>query len=377
MGKSFDVVVIGGGIAGASAAYWLSSAASVAVLEMESQPGYHATGRSAALFSEQYGNRVVRILASAGRRLFDNPPDVFGDVPLTTKRGALFIARSDQTSLLPCRGGSGDEAGLVVDGASAIEICPVLSPEYVKGALYEPGARDVDVHALHLGYLRGLRLNGGETFTSSEVIGLRQVGSGWTVTTRREEFRTEVVVNAAGAWCDEIARLAGIPGCGLIPKRRTAFTFDAGPGHDVGRLPATIDIGEDFYFKPEAGHLLGSPADETPSPPCDSQPEEIDIATGIARIERATILRVPRILHRWAGLRTFAHDKTPVVGFDPFCCGFCWLAGQGGYGIQTSPALGRVAAQLILEGALPADLVELGLQADDLSPGRLDRPDAS
>jgi D-arginine dehydrogenase len=184
-------------------------------------------------------------------------------------------------------------------------------------------------------------------------------------------FEAPIVVNAAGAWCDVIAELAGARPCGLVPKRRTAFTFNPPEGMDISGWPATIDIDEQFYFKPEGGQILGSPADETPSPPCDAQPEELDVALGVDRIERATTLTVRRLESKRAGLRSFVADKTPVVGMDPEAGGFFWLAGQGGFGIQTSPALARAAAALITTGDLPGDLIERGLDKAMLAPARL------
>ena len=379
MTETSDILVIGAGMAGASAAYELSGNASVTVLEQESQPGYHTTGRSAALFTETYGNLTIRTLTSAGRSFMKAPPDDFGEHPLLTPRGTLLVAREDQLGALETafsQSPATAEPVRRIDTAEAVALNPALNPNYVAAAIYEPAAEDIDVHALHNGYLRGLRQRGGRVVTGAGVQALSREGGVWVAQTRASRFTAPVVVNAAGAWCDVIAGLAGIRPCGLVPKRRTAFTFDGptfdGPdGLDISAAPATIDIDEQFYFKPESGRILGSPADETPSPPCDAQPDELDVALGVDRIEKATILTVRRLLNKWAGLRSFVADKTPVVGFEPAADGFFWLAGQGGYGIQTAPALSRVVAALITTGDLPADIKAHGLDKAMLAPARL------
>ena len=369
-----DFLVIGAGIAGASAAYELARHGQVILLEQESQPGYHTTGRSAALFTETYGNLTIRRLTSAGRGFFKAPPEGFGDHPLLTPRGTLFVARADQLGTLEkalAEIPTAAEPPRRLDAADAIAMNPALDPGYVAAALYEPGAEDIDVHALHGGFLRGMRARGGRLAVNAKVEGLARESGVWVAETPAGRFAAPVAVNAAGAWCDAVAAQAGVRPVGLVPKRRTAFTFDPPEGMDPGPWPATIDIDEQFYFRPEAGRILGSPADETPSEPCDAQPEELDIAIGIDRIETATVLRVRRLASRWAGLRSFVADKTPVVGFDPEAEGFFWLAGQGGYGIQTSPALGRAVAELVTQGDLPGDLKARGLEKAALAPERL------
>lgn len=373
MAERCDILVIGAGIAGASVAHALARDASVIVLEQESQPGYHTTGRSAALFTEAYGNLAIRRLTSAGRAFFEAPPEGFAEHPLLSPRGTLFIARDDQLGALDRALAETPSAAEVcrLAGAEAVEVNPALDPDYVAGALYEPTAEDIDVHALHGGFLRGLRRRGGRLVTGARVEALARAGGEWTAGTPVGRFAAPVVVNAAGAWADVVAELAGLRPIGLVPKRRTAFTFDPPEGWEIAAWPATIDIDERFYFKPDAGRILGSPADETPSPPCDAQPEELDIAIGVYRIETATRLTVRRLASRRAGLRSFVADKTPVAGFDDDSEGFFWLAGQGGYGIQTSPAMARAAAALITTGDLPADLKARGLETATLAPGRL------
>lgn len=372
--KDADFAVIGAGIAGASAAYELASFGRVLLLERESSPGYHTTGRSAAQLLECYGNLSTRRLTRGGRAFIESPPEGFAEQALLSERSALFFARSDQ---IPALDAMYTEMRALtprierLDGAQARVLVPVLREEYVAGALLEPDSMDIDVNALHQGFLRCARRRGATLVTDAEVTGLAHVHGRWQVSTRAGSFTAPVVVNAAGAWCDVVGGMAGARPIGLVPKRRTVITF-AGP-HDPGvaAWPLAIDVDEQLYFKPESGRLLASPADETPSPPCDAQPEELDIALVVDRLERASTLEVRRIESRWAGLRSFVADKSLVVGPDPVLEGFYWVAGQGGYGIQTSPAVARAIAELITHGELPADLRALGLEAAHLSPARL------
>jgi D-arginine dehydrogenase len=259
----------------------------------------------------------------------------------------------------------------LLEGDEAWDVTPMLKPDYVAGGVLEPAAHDLDVHEIHRGFLRGAARAGAKLVCDAEVLDLSRSERGWRVRAKTGEFRGEFIVNAAGAWGDDIAALAGVRPVGLAPKRRTAILFDPAPAEDVSSWPIVIDADEQFYFKPDAGRLLGSPADETISPPCDAQPEEIDVALAVDRIEQAATFRVERLVRKWAGLRSFVSDKSPVVGLDPAAPGFFWLVGQGGYGIQTSPALGRVAAALICGGEMPQDLQSLGVRADNLSPARM------
>jgi D-arginine dehydrogenase len=237
--------------------------------------------------------------------------------------------------------------------------------------MFEPEADDMDVASIHGGFLRGARAAGAVLRLSAEVVRLERNDNRWRIGFRDGETMVAAnVVNAAGAWADIVAGLAGARPVGLVPKRRTAFTFDSPPGMDIAHLPMAIDFDETFYFKPEVGQFLASPADETPSPPCDAQPEELDIAIAVDRIETATTLHIRHIKNRWAGLRTFVADKNLVVGYDGAATGFFWLAGQGGYGIQTAAAAGRLAASLALERSLPTDIAELGVTEAALSPRR-------
>jgi D-arginine dehydrogenase len=367
-----DVMVIGAGIAGASAAYYLAGELRVVVLEREDTPGYHTTGRSAASFTESYGNDTIRKLTRASRGFFESPPAGFATHPLLAQRSIVTIARADQREALElafqqARDASPAVRRLTVD--EVVRAIPILRRDYLSAGFFDAACRDIDVHAVHHGFLRGARARGGQLVCNAEIIGLGMDGGLWHAETRAGPVTARVVVNAAGAWCDKIAELADVRPIQLAPKRRTAVTIDV-PA-DVSGWPMVVDADEDFYFKPEAGRILASPGDETPMEPCDVQPDELDVAMTIDRLERATTLSVRRISHRWAGLRTFVADRTPVVGFDPARSGFFWLAGQGGYGIATSPALGRTTASLIANGRLPPDLIDLGLHLRDLAPDRL------
>lgn len=373
MSEGYDFIVVGGGIAGVSAGYFLAPFGRVLLLERESVLAYHTTGRSAAIYTQAYGNAAVRALTVAGHDFFSTPPTGFSEHALLGPRGALFIGRDDQLDALYRAEEEGRQfvdSVRRMDPAEARAILPVLRPGYVAGAVLEPDAMDIDVHALHQGFVRGMRDHGGVIRTEAEVLAVDRAGDDWSVETPGGTWTAPVVINAAGAWCDDLAALAGIELVGLVPKRRTAVVFDAPPGMDVDGWPLTIDVDEEFYFKPEAGKIMGSPADETPVPPCDVQPEELDIAIAIDRIQTATTMTVDHVSHHWAGLRSFVADKTPVAGFDPEAPGFFWLAGQGGYGIQTAPAMGQVVAALACGRDLPAEIVDFGLEAADLSPAR-------
>lgn len=373
-----DVVVLGGGIAGASAAAHLADERSVLLLERESQPGYHASGRSAALFSETYGNATVRALSVASRPFLESPPAGFAEHALLTPRGALHVGTSGHEDRLEVMQ---REASRLVPSVrhlgpeEARALVPVLRADWVRTAVFEPEARDIDTHSLLSGFLRLARSLGASIRTGAEVTRIERHGGRWHVETGDgNSISAEVVVNAAGAWADAVAVMAGLEPIGVVPKRRTAFLFEPPPGVSARDWPLVVGADEDFYFKPDAGMILGSPADETPTDPADAQPEELDVAIAVDRIQQAADLPVRRIGRRWAGLRTFAPDKTPVVGFDPRAAGFFWLAGQGGYGFQTAPALGSLAASLILHGAVPPDLADRGLAASALAPERLRVP---
>jgi D-arginine dehydrogenase len=374
-----DYLVIGGGIAGASVAHWLAPHARVIVLEREAQPGYHATGRSAALFMESYGTAQVRALTMASRAFLQHPPPGFAEHPLLTPRGAMMVAGPGQLPLLEAHwevlcAMAPDARRL--SGEEACAIVPVLRPEQVLGAVYEPDAADMDVHAIHQGYLRGMRQAGGTLVCDAEVTAMARMNERWHVEAGGATYEAPVVLNAAGAWVDTIARLAGVEPIGIQPRRRSAFIFAPPPGVEVAGWPLTFGAGEDWYIKPDAGMLLGSPANADPVEPQDVQPEEMDIALAIHRIEEATTLAIRRPTRTWAGLRSFVADGDLVGGFDDTAPGFFWVAAQGGYGIQTSAAMGETCAALARGLPVPAHAASFGITGEMLGPRRL-RQDAA
>ena len=345
---SVDVIVIGAGIAGLSLASELSTHASVIVVERETQPGYHATGRSAAYFSPAYGNATVRGLSEASEDFYKSPPDGFSPVALLQERDALHIVPKGQEQVL-ARSIQRVSTLNELSVRDALERVPILEPNYVSAAAMELGGGDLDVNAILQGHIRRFKANGGTLLTNAEVNAIEQHGDQYRVRGPQQQLSAPVVVNAGGAWADTIATRAGVAPLNLIPKRRTAFLAPAPEALTTQNWPLVINQSDPLYFKPDAGALLLSPMDETPGPPCDAAPEELDVAEAIARFEACTTQRVSRVTHRWAGLRTFAPDDTFVVGFEPEPSGFFWLAGQGGYGVQTAPALSRLAAGLISE----------------------------
>jgi len=346
---SADVLIIGGGIAGVSLAARLAPAARVGVLEREEHLAMHTTGRSAAMFIESYGNAAVRQWTRESRAFFERPPPGFAAEPLLTPRPGLSVARAADVAALEEFVRANPGVVREVSAAVALARMPVLRKDAFAAFAEEPGSQDIDVHGLFDGFRRMAVHGGAQIVTRQEVLGLTRAGSLWTAATADGSFAAPVLVNAAGAWAGRIGVMAGLGDRGLMPMRRTAVTIDPPPGIDLSNWMVVNDVAESFYFKPEAGLILASPADETPSEPCDAQPEEIDVATIAWRIEEATTLKVERIRRRWAGLRTFAPSRTPLFEFDADAEGFFWLAGQGGYGIQTAPAISARAAALILE----------------------------
>ena len=372
--RACDFLIIGAGIAGASVGYRLAREHSVIVLEREAHPGYHTTGRSVAVYTEAYGPRVIRALAIAGGPFLESPPDGFTEVPLCHLHGLMFIAREDQTKALHTALEAVQELSSTIHEISvdeAVARVPVLRRDYLAAAFLDPNTLALDVDAIHQGYQRGLKAAGGEIVTDAEALELTRAGGEWRIETPVGTFAAPVVINAAGAWADVVAERAGARPVGLVPKRRTVIAFAPPADVETAHWPVTFDTDEEFYFKADAGTILGSPADETPVPPQDVQPEELDVAITVDRIERATTMRVGRIIRQWAGLRSFVDDGVPVAGFAPDREGFFWLAGQGGYGIETSPALSRSAAALATGRDLPDDMRALKVTAADLGPARL------
>lgn len=368
-----DIIVIGGGIAGVSVGYELAGeGASVLLLEAEDQLAYHSTGRSAALFILNYGPPSVRALSAASRGFFLTPPNGFAEHALVQPRGILTVAGAGHESEMVAflNGGTGVQA---ISPEVALAKVPLLRRERLAAAAFEADAREIDVHALHAGFVRGLRARGGRILPSARVLALKHHGAVWTAETTAGTFVAPIILNAAGAWADEVAVLAGLQPLGLVPKRRTVIVV-GGPG-EAGRSsawPVVADVGHSWYFKPEAGgKLLVSPGDETPMPPCDVRPDELDIAIAVDRFEQVMNLPVGRVEHSWAGLRTFAPDGTLIIGEDLRADGFFWLAGQGGYGIQTAPAAARLAAALICRNSGLGEDLGAWLDVAVFAPGRL------
>jgi len=371
----FDFAVVGAGMAGASVAWELAAHGSTLLLERESLPGYHTTGRSAALFLETYGTPAIRALTRASRAFLEAPPAGFADGAILSPRGVVYIAGPDQIDLLDATEAELRPHAPGLERLSADELAarvPCLRREALGGGLQEAGAADIDVHALHQGYLRGLRQRGGTLQTDAEVVALRRAGGLWTLTLASgADVQARTLVNAAGAWADVLGALAGAAPIGLTPCRRTAFTFPAPDGLDLARMPAIIAVDESFYIKPDARQLLGSPANADPTTPHDVVPEELDVATGIFHIEERTHFQIRRPSHTWAGLRSFVPDGDMVVGWDGGVDGLFWVAAQGGYGIQSAPAYALLARNLLLGQAPDAQLRAHGVEAAAMAPTRL------
>jgi D-arginine dehydrogenase len=369
-----DVCVIGGGMAGASIAYYLAPHARALLLEREPHVGYHSTGRSAALYSPQYGSLAIRRLTVAAGPFLRNPPPGFTSTALLTPRGFLTIGTQAESAALESLESLARATSSPIERLSEAEVralVPVIRAGAIDWGALDPDAMDMDVDALLQGFLRGARAHGAQVATGEEVMSLDRDESGWHVCTSTLKIRAQIVVNASGAWADPIAALAGISPLKLIPYRRTAFNFDAPQHANTTAWPMVIDAGERFYFKADAGRLLGSLAEEEPSLPCDAQPDDLDVAVAVDRIEQVIDFPIRRVVRAWTGLRTFAPDRDPVSGFEPAVPGFYWHAAIGGYGIQTAAALGEFAAARILDRPLPASLAELGLSVADLDPERL------
>ncbi len=352
-----DVLVIGGGIAGMSVAWRLATAgAKVTLLEAESHCGTHSTARSAATLTENYGTAAVRRLSLASRAFLASPPPGFADTPLLRPRGALTVAGPGEEGLLAAALAEGREhlpAMAPLDPAEALRMVPVLRPEAVVAAFIEPDVADIDVDALFNGFRRGLLAAGGSVLSDARAERITRDGTAWRVETPAGRHAAAMLVNAAGAWADQVARLAGAQPAGLTPMRRTALIVDAPGSAD---WPMVNDATETLYFKPDAGRLMVSPADATPTEPCNAYPEELDVAVAMDRLQTVTTLAPRHVSHRWAGLRTFSPDHSPVVGEDTRLPGFFWLAGQGGFGVMTSPALSASAAAAVLGEPVTADI---------------------
>ncbi|MFN3944759.1 MAG: NAD(P)/FAD-dependent oxidoreductase [Allosphingosinicella sp.] len=380
MDSGADFLVIGGGIAGISAAARLARHGRVVVVEAEDALGYHSSGRSATFSHYGIGRGTVRGLTSFSRPFFLDPPPGFADVPLARRAPALFVATEEM------RGGLADlvadmrrfsDAIEEVDAAEMRALFPPLriGPEaVVAGAVDRDGLR-LDADALLQAYARAVRASGGEVLTGRRVARVESAGGGWRVASESgESWTAPVLVNAAGAWADRIAGMAGVRPLGLKPLRRTIIVVDPPAGADVRDWPFVKSAVDDFYILPEGGRLMASPVDEVEDDPCDARPEDYDVALAAWKVEQYTTLPVARIAHRWAGLRTFTADRVPTAGFAPDAPGFFWLAGQGGYGLQTAPAMAAAAEALATGGAWPEGLAELGVAPEHVRPERFAAP---
>ncbi len=373
--REVETLIIGGGIAGLSLAARIAAQTKTLVIEAEGAPGYHASGRSVAIAHFGLGDRVVRTLTALS--LPDLAADPIDDRPRAAiVHPALHIARADESEALKTLADVHRDFGCdfeVISGEEARQMFPVLNvgPDHCDAAIVDHGALKLDADAMLQGHLRDLRAAGGELLTGARATAIRREGSHWLVETTAAPVRAERLVNASGAWADEIARLAGVSTIGVEPRRRTVISFAGPEGINVSSWPFTKTVGEGFYTLPEgSGRLLASPMDQTASTPCDAAPEEIDKATIAHRIEQVCDLKVGRIEHSWAGLRSFVSDELPVIGYAGDAPGFFWFAGQGGYGFQTSPALARIGEAILFKRDWPQELAVAGIHPDQFAPER-------
>lgn len=368
MTRRTDVLVIGAGIAGLSVGSEFARDRSVIVLEREAGPAQHTTGRSAATFIEGYGGPSVAPFTRASRAWFESAGDGQVEHRLFAPRGLLVVAAPGDAAHFDHYARPGATR---LSAADARALFPVLRESRCAAAAYDTSVLDIDAAGAVTAFRRALKQRGGELMTSSAVIGLRHARGVWHVEATADVIEAEVVVNAAGAWADAIAELGGLAPIGLRPLRRTICTFRAPDELDHTRWPMLVDAAERFYLKPETGQFLASPADETPSEPCDPRPEQFDVATALDRVASATILEPRSIISSWAGLRTFAPDRSLVLGPDPLAPSFAWCAGLGGFGIQVAPAAARAVVALVTRGRLPEDVAADGGNTASVLPDRL------
>jgi D-arginine dehydrogenase len=369
-----DFLIIGGGIAGAGIAYFLAGEGTTMIIEMEDQPGYHTTGRSAAFFAETYGGAKIQPLTTGSKDFFQNPPPEFCDVPLLTKLGAIHIFEADQRTQAENIAEELMQAlpdVSILERHAVIERAPYLQAASLVGGIDDPDCGSLDVAALHQGYLRGAKQSGASIMVNAGLESAVFEGDRWRVKIRHGEIYTKTLINTAGAWADDIAERSGVKPIGIEPLQRTIVTIanpDELPFNPKGSM--IIDVDERFYFKPEGAGYLLSPADETPVAASDAQPDIEDVARAVNYFEAVTGATIRSVEAKWAGLRSFAPDRGPVIGYDVKVPGFFWNVGQGGYGIQTSPAWSRVAASLVLGRELPDDLAGHGCKYEEYSPAR-------
>jgi D-arginine dehydrogenase len=368
MVQTFDIIVIGAGIAGASVAAHLAEHRTVAILDMEDRAGYHTTSRSASSYEPNYGPKPILALTRASKEFFLAPPDGFTDAPIFTKRGSLVLepkGQENEAQNFLAKAVDIEE----LSEAEARAMVPILREGYATRGFLEAGTGALDVDLLHRGYLKLFKQRGGVLKLEAGASKITKTGGTWRIETPQGEFTAKLIINAAGAWGDVVAALAGVAPVGLIPKRRSIGVI-AVPDNDVMKWPFMVDCAESWYAVPQSGKLLVSSADATPVEPHDAYADDEAIAIGVDRLMQATTLDVQRLEHSWGGLRTFSPDTAPVVGFDPSTDGFFWLVGQGGYGIQSSPALSRTAAAMVLKQDVPEDVLAAGLDVSHILPQR-------
>lgn len=373
MGHTFDIAIIGGGIAGFSLAYHLASHRKVIILEQEDAFGYHSTARSAAEFAFRFHTPLVGKLAALSFPFLKSPPQGFSAVPLLHERGMILVASEEKQARLDqvfaAESANTDRLRLLGKD-EVLSAVPFLNPEFFACAFFDPDCWDINADALFQGFRKSVSASGAAARSKAGVISAKREGTVWQIETQAGWLEAAIVVNASGAWADQTAEMFGAAPLGHTPLNRTMITVDMPGGIDWRTMPEVQEIDEDFYMKPDAGRLLLSPADENESQPCDAQPEELGVAWAMHWLNEATTITATRPASAWAGLRTFAPDRAPVAGFDPAVNGFFWLTGQGGFGIQTSPALGELAASLILGRGLPDRFKHHDICAAILSPER-------
>jgi D-arginine dehydrogenase len=343
------------------------------MLEMEDALAFHTTGRSAATFLEALGTDQIRGLTTGSRAFLENPPEMIESAPLSPLPLLMYAKHGRSAAIKDFYDAVNRWVpnSILLDASQVISYCPVMREDHVESGFYDPNAMELDVQAIHQGYVRGFRTNGGEIKRSEKVISLSREAGIWKIeTSAGNTYRAPIVINAAGAWGDEVAKLAGVTQCGLVPKVRTIFMVNSPSGEETKDLPIVGDIDGAYYFKPEGNQFLVSPMDQTPSAPCDASPDELEIARALDELNGATTINAKSVNSTWGGLRTFVADENPVIGFDPESEGFFWMVGQGGYGIQTSPAVARLSAALVRQQGVPEDLISRGVQASALAPGR-------
>jgi D-arginine dehydrogenase len=369
MSENFDVIVIGAGIAGVSVAAHLAETRKVLILEMEERPAYHTTGRSAATYEPNYGPPAMLAFTRASYEFFMSPPADFAAGRLLTPRASLFFeakGQEPQTDKLLALGQGLEE----LSETEATKLYPVLRSGYAQRSFLDPNTGDLDVDLLHRGYLRMFSAWGGVIAVNTEAQVIERSAGLWRIETSQGVYLAPIAVNAAGAWADIVAARAGVNPIGMSPKRRSIGVIPAPHHEGFGAWPMVTDVGETWYAKPQSGKMIVSSADATPVEPHDAFADDMAIAEGVERLMNATTLEVTRLEHTWGGLRTFTPDGSPVIGFDPSTDGFFWLAGQGGYGIQSGPALSRTAAAVLLGEEVPHDVMEQGLKLADILPDR-------